>query len=502
MRRSGPSSLRKLSTLHRDTDGAVLLWVSILMLVVFALIGLAIDGARFLNLNSNLQEVADAAAIAGAKELDGSNDAITRAINAALNYLQNNPRWSDVAKSGVQIDHAKFYDTAANLSDDVDTTDPRKAVYIRVWTVQREASVTFSVVSNVTSMATNAVAVAKSSFSVCAQLQSFVCNPWESEETTNQGSAASWKNHVNIGDMLALVGGSNGAPGNWGLIQAPAYNSNPHNQAYFWSLSAPGSCPTVDLSQVGQDTDTGNNAPFAVPGMNVRFDNPQKSNKIDSTAAPIVIDGFKNTTPASANNCANSVDVRPGGAGFKQANEDNGVYYQANCNESKPRTSCPLPRDRTLTNLGGNAWSTSLKGNGVDIADLKAYWLNQHGSSTIPEFASGVATTTRWQVYQMESNPGKYPGAAFTNSAEDATPQCKDSLPAGDIKRRVINVAIVDCDYWDIKGSATLPVTTLMASFFMTEPADANGKIYGELINTYQVNGGGSSIYQIVQLVK
>ena len=56
--------------------------------------------------------------------------------------------------------------------------------------------------------------------------------------------------------------------------------------------------------------------------------------------------------------------------------------------------------------------------------------------------------------------------------------------------------------YWDIKGKATLPVTTLMAAFFMTEPADSNGKIYGELIDTYQVNGGGSSIYQIVQLVK
>lgn len=496
MRRGRFSHRSAVSKFHRDTRGAVLLWVSVLMLVVFGLIGLAIDGARLLNLNSNLQEVADAAALAGAKELDGAQDALDRATNAAQNYLKNNPRWTDVAKSGLQIETPTFYTTYTNSSS-TPTTDPSKAVYIRVQTVQREATVTFSVVSSVTNMSTYAVAIAKSSFSVCTPLQSFVCNPWESEETTNRGTAASWKNHVFPGYMLALVGGSNGAPGNWGLVQAPAYNSNPHNQAYFWSTSAPGSCPIVDLSQVGQDTDTGNNAPFAVPGMNVRFDNPQKSSKIDSTAAPIVIDGFANTTPTNSNNCANTVDVRPGGASFKQTNEDNGAYYQANCNESKPRTSCPLPRDRTLTNLGGNAWSTSLIGKGVNINDLKAYWLNQHGSTTIPDFAPGVPTTTRWQVYQLENK-----GAAFTNNAEESAPQCKDSLPAGDLNRRVINVAIVDCDYWDIKGKATLPVTTLMASFFMTEPADSNGKIYGELINTYQLNGVGSSIYQIVQLVK
>ena len=91
MRWSGSSARRTLSDLHRDTRGAVLLWVSVLLLIIFGFIGLAIDGARLLNLNSNLQEIADAAALAGAKELDGSSDAITRARNAALNYLSKQP---------------------------------------------------------------------------------------------------------------------------------------------------------------------------------------------------------------------------------------------------------------------------------------------------------------------------------------------------------------------------------------------------------------------------
>ena len=82
-----------------------------------------------------------------------------------------------------------------------------------------------------------------------------------------------------------------------------------------------------------------------------------------------------------------------------------------------------------------------------------------------------VPTTTRWQVYQLENAGAK----TFTNSSKrkkKAAPQCKDSLPAADLNRRVINVAIVDCDYWSINGGSNeLPVTTLMAKFFMTEPA-------------------------------
>ena len=74
-----PSRSRRLKHLGSDEGGAVLIWVSAMIFVIFAFVGLAIDGARYLNLNSNLQEIADAAALAGAKELNGAADAIERA---------------------------------------------------------------------------------------------------------------------------------------------------------------------------------------------------------------------------------------------------------------------------------------------------------------------------------------------------------------------------------------------------------------------------------------
>ena len=46
-----------------------------------------------------------------------------------------------------------------------------------------------------------------------------------------------------------------------------------------------------------------------------------------------------------------------------------------------------------------------------------------------------------------------------------------------------------------------------MGEFFMTEPADSNGGIYGELVKTYVINGtgsndSGSNLYRMVELVK
>ena len=72
----------QLRALHRDEEGAILVYVTLIILALVALLSIAIDGARILYLNSNLQEIADAAALAGAKELDGRADALERVLGA------------------------------------------------------------------------------------------------------------------------------------------------------------------------------------------------------------------------------------------------------------------------------------------------------------------------------------------------------------------------------------------------------------------------------------
>ena len=399
-----PLFLRKLL---KDDDGGIALYTTVLIGTIMGMVGLVIDGGSFFHLHSNLQEVADAAALAGAAELDGASDAITRAT-AAANAIadpsnapnSNQVNWSNVAVSGVQITTPVFY---SSLNPDTTTTDPKQAYYIQVTTVSRQVTPSFIAALVTTNQTTSASAVAENSLSsgVCAPLQSFLCNPFETTET-NKGNANNFASNVSAGTMVHLVNGA-GAAGNWGLIEAPNENGNPHNQTPFWAETSAGSCTNGPQGT----TDTGNVAKFAQAGMNVRFDSPIASGD-QSLSAPVVIDGF--TSSGSGFNCnryapsqGGSGQPTPAGSGpdWSQYTDASGVpaNYSTLC--STPSTSCPLPRDRTITNNMGN---------GVNAADLQAYWQNHH-SGSLP-----AGATTRYQIYQQEVAGT----AAFTAASEAA----------------------------------------------------------------------------------
>src|SRR5881396_3894914 len=68
--------------LARDERGAVLIYVSLALTVFMGFTALVIDGGRLFTLDTEMQSAADALALAGAAELDGNSDAITRADKA------------------------------------------------------------------------------------------------------------------------------------------------------------------------------------------------------------------------------------------------------------------------------------------------------------------------------------------------------------------------------------------------------------------------------------
>ena len=501
--------LRDLKRLSADEGGAVLVWVSAMIFVIFAFVGLAIDGARLYNLNSNLQEIADAAALAGAKELNGAEDALERATSAAVTFLQNEPTWSDrdvadeyqIAATGADAPQFFTIGTAGAL---VPTTDPKKASHIRVTTISRAISTTYTAVLDGDSTAsTRATALAKVSYSICQPIQSFLCNPFESEQGT-PGAATNWATAGNVerGEMFLLAEGSAGAEGSWGFVDPGG--STPTALRNFWAAKAPSSCVAVEVSDATSNVRTGNVGQHAQPGMNTRFG--VSVSGLIAEAAPIVIDGYK----TSSTSCSNTQRAFPAaGSNRLIQNGEPGANYRAFCSNPANRNvhSCPLPRDRAW-NTSGQAWATLKKGDGPDLDDLKAYWYNQHGSTTFPEGA-----TTRFDLYKAEvaALTDRPPGFSWS-TAENHTANCS-ATPNGDISRRLINVAIVDCEYWSINGASDpLPIITRTAQFFMTEPATASyngvnkpsdqGRIYAEYVATYEVNEEGGSVYQLVQLVK
>src|SRR6266516_3759645 len=118
-----------LGKLGRDESGHILLYFTIMLPVIIGMIGLVLDGGRFFHLNTDLQELADASALAGAAELNGASDSIDRATDRARNLLSNDPHWSNVARSGVQITTPTFY---SSLNPDTVTTVSALANFIKV----------------------------------------------------------------------------------------------------------------------------------------------------------------------------------------------------------------------------------------------------------------------------------------------------------------------------------------------------------------------------------
>jgi len=66
------------SPLGRDERGTILVQFTISLIAILGFIGLALDGARVFLLHNDLQDLADAAARAGAASLDGTANALNQ----------------------------------------------------------------------------------------------------------------------------------------------------------------------------------------------------------------------------------------------------------------------------------------------------------------------------------------------------------------------------------------------------------------------------------------
>src|SRR5205809_1854310 len=73
----------------RDTDGVILPYVTMMLVVIVGVSVLTLDGSRYMSLQTQLQNGADALALAGAAELDRTPTAIERATHAINRLITN-----------------------------------------------------------------------------------------------------------------------------------------------------------------------------------------------------------------------------------------------------------------------------------------------------------------------------------------------------------------------------------------------------------------------------
>ena len=120
----------------------ILPYVTILLVVFVGLSVLALDGARYISLQTQLQNGADEIALAGAAELDGSPSAITRADNAVAVATSNadfraSTLFGTGANQYVSVTHRYLSalpgsDQTSPIPNTLDTTDPLSAQFIEV----------------------------------------------------------------------------------------------------------------------------------------------------------------------------------------------------------------------------------------------------------------------------------------------------------------------------------------------------------------------------------
>jgi Flp pilus assembly protein TadG len=123
--------------------GSVMIFTAISMVTLFLMLGLCIDISRIYMVRTELQNAADAAALAAVKELNGGKPGIIKAGASANNIVNN----FGFGKAPVELASVEY---AVNLNgsymdQDAAENDPEKIRFIRVTTETATTSILFAV---------------------------------------------------------------------------------------------------------------------------------------------------------------------------------------------------------------------------------------------------------------------------------------------------------------------------------------------------------------------
>ena len=465
--------LTRIAGLARDRRGAVAVWAALVAPPLVGLCALSVDVARIYSLEAELQTAADSLARAGAVELDGNPDSITRATAAIANLVDNNQSQADRGVAEVKVKGLRFL-SSLPASDDAEitsgytTTDPGAARFVEV-SVTPEAVTTFfppKISKGLATVSLDAKAVGGRVKRMCGAAPLFICNPFEG---SGQSLEAALKDPSVRGRLVAFKSKGSGStyfPGNFGYLEPPGGHGANQLRDMFGQVT-PEAC--YDSAGVILRTGAVNSAS---QGLNVRFDLYEgsfKGSKNDPRYAP-------------------AVNVTKG-------------YTGNNCNQAPSTSALGLGRDRCFA-TGTCPHMNGRMGDGD--WDVVNYMRVNHGSPASLaiggttytfNYTAGTVTPsrppTRYEVYRWEIDNARIPGStgyAASTTPENGKPQCySGGVPTDSPDRRLFPVAVIDCQAMDaaygISGGSSPPLPARgFVKVFLTEPMDGEDTIWGEIV--------------------
>jgi Flp pilus assembly protein TadG len=479
---------------HDESGGILVLWMVCLTLVL-GIVAMSFDVGRIASTQTELQSFADNVALAAAGELDGNNDAITRATAAAANMIADSQTFGSGSQALNNTDFTlDFYKSLpgndqASLTAGI-TTVARDAIYARVVVTPKTVPFTFGAAfftlsgNAPSNNQVGAVAVAGFTQYACDITPMMFCIPSPSFDAASPAT---------VGDMILLRSGGQGAawgPGDFGFLQPSTL-----------ALDSTGSCAGINgagpllecvlgaagsitqcFAQRGVDTEPGQKVGIT-DALNVRFDiykGNLKNKKTDPLWAP-------------AANVIKGIVPRGGGSCIGQ-------------NSDPSPDTVAIPRDDCF-----NAGTCTRYGNGNWSAGRANYVATNYGGA---DPAPGA--TTRFQMYMTEIANGGGPlstGRILPPGKSETGRRMCSNQQDPDPNRRVIIAAGIDCAANPINGATTGVPVHQFVKLFLTEPITDNGAgaptlaIFAEIIGKAGGGGAGTNdtagtFHDVVQLYR
>ncbi len=512
-----------------DERGAVAATFAIGLAGLVAIAGVAFDYGRLVAMDTELQNGADQAALAGASQLDGKTNACSRAATAARTLVSNvSLLASDGTSNALTFANEPACDGIGNITfwqnqnKTAAATSDANANFIEVRVNVRAAQYVFTpIVGAFNSGAISAGAMAGVGRAICKVPPVMICNPDETSDPTFTAG-----NYVGKGLRLVTVGGSNGdyagsnsgtwAPGNFGYLDVPSEsNGSPMlREALGWVNS-----PTDCFEYSGVDTEPG--AKTAVTAvLNSRFDiqDQQGGGCPNGGTCPPSVNAVKDLVKTDNRN-GNACGVGPQGWKISDRpylpNQAQSLTAQGQALPDAmghPRDICHAVDSGTAgycnTPVGDGVWDRDAYFR-VNYPSWGGAWQTNTGLS---------ASATRFQVYKWEIanagtvvagetvlGPRTVSGSGNNALKARGAPYCSTpgvTPSATSVDRRQLTVAVVNCIRNGVNGSSRDVPVEKWIDIFLVEPsvnrARTNaGDISAEIISEATIVGSGGAVQTI-----
>lgn len=527
---------RVQSSFWQNDTGATAALYALALPALVAIAGIGFDYAHVAAMDTELQNAADQAALAGATQLDRTAGSIDRATAAAQGGLVSNETLfaNDGGERAVDVPDGQmfFYATRADaeagtaaINPDDEDADAR-AAFIRVVVETRTANYALTPVVGALSGSIQAEAVAGVGSALCRTPPLMICNPNEPLSNVDETFDFDADSYEGLGLLAKGGGGSLWAPGNFGYLDTipGAGGGTPDlRKALGWDLP-PGQC----ISQTANDavdTDTGNKTDIA-DSINTRFDiyNGNTACPTGGTCSPS-INSMKDVVHPGSLTGGNACRLHNQGW-----TETSGTKYLPPTNAALPTTTTPAsmghPRDICHARPTNECPGENPIGDGFWDRDayFRTHYRRPDGSfwsSADWQSNTGMSSTgarprypSRYDIYLWEiDNRGTtidgvtVLGGPSSNSAY-GSPVCRagSGVVPNDFTadRRRLSVAVINCRAHRVRGSTTdVPVRRFM-DVFLVQPSlnrDRTGKdeIYVEIIGLTKSGSAGETAGTVIR---